>query len=321
MKKNILKFFILGIALSTVIGACRKDEFVDEDNELGTKGTTIVKVVDGPEKSVFVDNQPNIANVDVFNVRKEAANNTSLNVATTVTLTAAPELISAYNTAHPISAGVPNTYEALPESLFTPGAGLTKTATGYTMSFASGEFAKDFKINLNFPNFDFSKKYCLAFKVTNTSEGKVTASSQNQIFAIIGVKNAWDGVYSVPAGTVTRYTNPTTPAGDALSGNMAGNPAVNLITLSATTVQISGLQWANAGGGVGGVDPITMTINPATNQVTQIRSSVATTMRIVPGADNKYDPATRTFTLNFDWNQTANKREILGLKLTYARSR
>ncbi|MNR56285.1 hypothetical protein D3C85_1768300 [compost metagenome] len=32
-------------------------------------------------------------------------------------------------------------------------------------------------------------------------------------------------------------------------------------------------------------------------------------LRNTPGKDNKYDPATKTFTLNFDWNQTTTPRE------------
>lgn len=320
MKHTILKYLSFAIILTTLFSSCRKDKFVNEDNELGDNGYTFVKVLEGTEASIFLESAQGTALRTIFTVRKDAGTEAVNNASATITLTSAPDLITAYNAAHPTAPNVPNTYEALPESVFTPGPGITKTATGYTMALAPGEFSKEFSINMNFPAFDFSKKYVLAFKITATGiDGKV--SVQKSVVAVVGVKNAWDGVYTTVAGTVTRYTAPGVPAGDALSGNMAGNPDVRLVTTSATTVTITGLNWAASGGGVGGVDPITMTIDPVTNKVTSIKSTVATSMNIVAGAINQYDPTTKTFTVNFDWNQTANKREILGLVLKYKGSR
>lgn len=306
----------MGLATSFVFTSCRKDDFVDKDNELGGKGATVVKVYEGNEPTAFLEASAGTKLVSLFSVRRDAPSNAVMNQPTTVTLTYDASLITAYNAAHPVS-GAPNTYIALPETIFTPGPGVTKTATGYTVNIGAGEFAKDFAINLNFALYDFNKKYALPFKITSDATG--TVMTQPTVLSFVSVKNAYDGVYSSVAGTVTRYAGGVVENPSTLNGSMAGNPDVRLVTVNATTVQISGLNWTNSGGGIGGVDPITMTIDPATNAVTQIRSGVATTtMSVIPGAVNKYDPATKTFTLNFDWNQLLpNKREVKGLVLTY----
>lgn len=317
MKQRFLKYFSLGIVLTSVLlTSCRKDDFVSGDDPQATltAGKTLVRVFDGPEKTLFLDAISGIGSVSVFNVRREANSQESLNTASSVTLTAAPDLITAYNTAHA------TTYETLPESLFTPGAGLTKISTGYTMALNAGDFAKDFLINLNFGLYDFNKKYALAFKITNPGNG-TTSSTQGQVLVLISVKNAYDGNYTSVAGTVQRYTAPGSPTvGDALNGSMAGNPDVVISTVNATTVLISNLKWANNGGGIGGIDNLQAVIDPATNLVT-MKALGNTTLKNISGAVNKYDPTTKTFTLNFDWNQTANVREVKGLVLTYKSSR
>jgi hypothetical protein len=319
MKNHLLKYAGIALLLALTVTGCRKDAF--EGEETLESGATRVKISEGTNPSFFLEAGSGIQKRKLFTVTKAAASQAVNNAAATITLTYAPDLITKYNTDHATGTpAVPDTYEMLPEALYTTFSGVTRTSTGYTINLAPGEFAKSFDINLNFAAFDFSKKYMLAFRIAATGiDGEVTV--QNQLLAIVGVKNAYDGVYSVAAGTVTRYTAPGVPAGDALSGNMAGNPDVRLATTGASSLRIEGLNWAAAGGGVGGVDPITLTINPTTNKVTSISSGTAASMKIVPGAVNEYDPATKTFTLNFDWNQTANKREILGLVITYKGSR
>lgn len=320
MNRNIFRYLTLGILLSTIFVSCRKDKFLDDTEETKESGTTYVKVLEGPQKSVFLDAMPGIGTINVFNIRKDAASQAMLNTSTKVTLTAAPELIAAYNAANPVG-GVANTYETLPDGIFTAGEGLTKTATGYTLNFNAGDFAKDFKINLNFGLFDFSKKYALAFKITDAENAKVTPSSQKQIIALISVKNAYDGIYACVTGTVQRFSAPGVPTvNDALNGTMAGNPDVTVATVNSTTVLISNLRWFGGTSSIAGIDNLQAIIDPATNLVT-MRALGNATLANTPGAVNKYDPATKTFTLNFTWNPTANVRTVTDLTLKYKASR
>jgi hypothetical protein len=94
------------------------------------------------------------------------------------------------------------------------------------------------------------------------------------------------------------------------------NLSVALATIAQNQVEFD-LLWAD-GSGAGGVDPIILTVDPTTNLVTVTSGTNATLMNI-PGTDNSYDPATKTFHLSFVWNGTdPNHRGVTGMILTYA---
>jgi hypothetical protein len=157
--------------------------------------------------------------------------------------------------------------------------------------------------------------YGVGVSITSVSNNvKIAGNLKNLVFAI-NIKNAYDGVYQVVSGLVTRYTAPGVPAGDALSGNLAGNPDVLFITSGATTVSIppsgstGGLFWAFGNNSmVAGIDGLSVTVNPGTNAVT-MASTGNGTLANWAGHINSYDPATKTFHLSFKWNPTANVRE------------
>ncbi|MDT4886891.1 hypothetical protein FQZ97_1232940 [compost metagenome] len=92
-----------------------------------------------------------------------------------------------------------------------------------------------------------------------------------------------------------------------------------MVTVDANTVEITNLRWAGGTSGVAGIDNLRATIDPATNLVTMTALGNATLANRA-GYENKYDPATKTLTLNFDWNQTANAREI-GLVIQWVADR
>jgi hypothetical protein len=124
------------------------------------------------------------------------------------------------------------------------------------------------------------------------------------------------------SGKVTRYTSPGAPAGDVLSGDLAGNPDVSLITSGPNAVVVpvpatpnpGTLYWAAASGSqVAGIDGLKITVDPATNLVTMsstLNTTLANWAGSTPGINyNRYDPATKTFYLAFKWNPTSNVRE------------
>ena len=84
---------------------------------------------------------------------------------------------------------------------------------------------------------------------------------------------------------------------------------MTLTTYDANTVELVNMQWSNKGGGVGGIDHTLATLDPATNLVSMSSLGNAS-LKNWPGKENKYDPATKTYTLNFHWNPTANVREM-----------
>lgn len=202
-------------------------------------------------------------------------------------------------------------YTIPPSDVFTfPASIVIKKGTRVTTDSA--------KVTLT-ANFDFNASYAIPLQITKASMGVISANFGSAVYSI-NIRNSYDGVYSSVAGTVQRYSSPTTPTADALSGSMAGNPDVTLTTVGPYTVEIGNLRWAGGTSGIAGIDHLQATVDPATNKVT-MKALGNATLADIPGKQNSYDPATKTYTLNFDWNQTANKREVLGLVLKFKKER
>jgi len=201
MKQKFLKYFSLGIVLTSVLfTSCRKDDFISEDDPQATltTGKTFIKIAEGPVNNIYFTPFTEVRNVNLFTVRKDAANSADQATATSIQLTSAPDVITKYNTDNG------EDYVALPESIYTlvTNSSIVKTATGYTFNFAPGEFAKELRILLDGSKYDLSKKYAVAFNVTNAGNATLTASTQKSILVLISIKNAYDGIYDV-TGTLT----------------------------------------------------------------------------------------------------------------------
>ncbi len=191
-------------------------------------------------------------------------------------------------------------YTTMPTNLYTLSA--------VDLVIPKGQRVANLTISVKPDQFDFAASYALPLKIVSSSTGVISGNFGTIILGL-GAKNKYDGVYTPQAGSfVQRYSSPTTPTvGDALNGTTDKNPDLTFTTISANTVQIGNLRWAGGTSGVGGIDNLQATIDPVTNLVT-MKAIGNATLANIPGSVNKYDPATKTFTLNFDWNQTAAKR-------------
>lgn len=202
-------------------------------------------------------------------------------------------------------------FTELPSTLYTI---LTPNVT-----IKAGQRTAEVRVAYKTQDFDFSKRYAFPISITATSFANISRNF-GTVLLNISAKNAWDGVYSMEAGSfVTRYTSPGVPANDALSGSIAGNADVSLVSVGANTVEITGLRWAGNASGVAGIDNLRATINPTTNAVT-MQSLGTPNLANITGQVNSYDPTTKTFTLNFDWNQTSTPR-VMKLVLKYKGTR
>lgn len=201
----------------------------------------------------------------------------------------------------------------------------TYTVNATSVKIPKGQKSATFTVSFNTSLFVLSKNYVLPLKITSVSSGTISGNFGTILLNIAG-KNQYDGIYSHSAGFFQRYSSPTTPTtNDALNGTMEFNADLTLSTIDANTVQVGNLRWGSTTGagsptGVGGIDFLQIVIDPTTNAVT-MKSTTNLTLANTPGQVNKWDPATKTFTLNFDWNQTAAKREVKGLIIKYKGSR
>jgi hypothetical protein len=202
-------------------------------------------------------------------------------------------------------------FTELPANLYTI---LTPTVT-----VKAGQRTAEVQVEYKTSSFDFTKRYAFPLSITSAT-GVNVSRNFGTVLLNVSPKNAWDGIYSMEAGSsVTRYLDPTTPANDALSGSIAGNSDISLASVGANTVEITGLKWAGNASGVAGVDNLRITVDPVTNLCT-MQSLGTASLANIAGQDNKYDPVTKTFRLNFDWNQTGTKREMT-LVIKYKGSR
>ena len=304
--KNIIrlnKFFLSFIALIAVLVSCvKKDDYYKKDTAETNRKTTVQ--ITGASDIIAYARDVKATN-DTFiliDVRRYPNSNAELNQPLTVKLTKNSGLIDAYNTANGTG------YVELPSGAYTLLSDIN------SITFQPGEAVKEIKISVDQSKLDLSQQYALGFSIADAGSDAVAVPALKDALYDIGVKNQYDGIYSVVSGTVTRYTAPGSPAGDALSGSLAGNPDVTLITSGANSVAIpppgpGSIQWAAGNNSyVAGIDGLNITVDPVTN-LTTITSASNPTLTDWPGKENRYDPATQTFYLNFRWNPTANVRE------------
>ncbi|MDB5061948.1 MAG: hypothetical protein JWP67_1791 [Mucilaginibacter sp.] len=308
MKKNIFLKYLFLVCLSVfAFAGCVKEPAGDKVTETLNSGTTFVGFPSGMENSTFFDPFTDVKAITVFTIKKDAANNADLKKPENFVVTALPDAITAYNNANGTS------YELLPSSFYTIATATTDvTASGndLTFKFAPGDFSKDFIINLDGSKLDLSKTYALAYQLTNSDGVQIHAASKDTLYAFYSVKNQYDGKYAI-SGTITR--NSLTGPDLTLGGTLQSNLSVDVATVGPNANTFSQL-WAD-GSTVAGIDGLKLTVDPATNKVTVTSSN--TTLKNTIGADNYYDPTSKTFYLAFDWGTAPNTRiAVTTLKYT-----
>ena len=195
-----------------------------------------------------------------------------------------------------------------------PASALTFTSANPTVTIAKGtRVSPNFTCQINTGTLDPTKNYGLAFTISSVSKsGVAIPANLKTVVYKIALKNDLDGIYQIVSGLVTRYNAPGVPANDALSGSLAGNSDVHLITAGVNELDIpasgtGSFRWSG-NGGIGGIDGLRLAVNRTTNLVTWSCATNATLTNWA-GKVNNYVPATKTFTLNFRWNPATTPRE------------
>jgi hypothetical protein len=294
MKLITVKYYSFIAAMAFLCISCVKD---DVKNKLTTEGSTYLKFLEAPENDFFFAPFTDVKTVDLFSLRKQAANNASLNSITTATLNLDSSLIDDYNTNNS------DTYELLPDSLYTLGSAFTKSGTTYTTTFNAGDFAKEFNISLNGAKWNLAHKYALGLTIASAGNDKIDAD-QHSILILIAIKNQWAGTY-----TSNGYLyHPASPRAitDLVKNLVTAGP-------SSVTCDLGDL-------GASGYKAL-FTIDPVTNNVTitaapgaaggpyyMFSSGLPTTN---PGytpawsgsasCNNTYDPNTKTFYVRYGY--------------------
>jgi hypothetical protein len=284
MKNKVLKYLLLSSCLVLLFGACRKDAF--KGTETGSSGKTYVWLGEAPQYSQYFLPFTDVKPVAMFTVRRDAASQADLQKTGTATLTAIS--VDAYNAANG------TTYSSIPSTLATQSSdkSVVATATGLTINFQPGDFAKQYVLNVNGTQFDASKKYAVIYALTGVGAGLTKKVAPDTIVSVFGVKNQYDGSYHATGERIH-------PA----LGTLPFDYNVNMVTSGATSIDGPALADLQA--------DLNLTVNPD-NTVTC--TSTYQDLFVPAGMTNTYDPATQTFTLHVAYNTGAPRIMNITLK-------
>lgn len=286
----------------------------DEVTPLGDTGSTLVKFQDGPDLSLFYLPFLDTKQISLFDLRRDPNSSAELKATKTIVIQEAPELVTKYNTDNGTD------YEVLPTDIYTLAANpsIVKSGNKYTITFGSGDFAKNFVINLNGAKWDLSKKFAMAFKVVDAGGGLLN-KDKTSIITKISIKNKYDGTYVV-TGTMEDILNAgLTHATDNLK-TQGADLELTLKTVSATKCAVyDPTVWADyfipisTGGGTGlsgygSFAPI-FEFDLATDKVIGVTNYYGTPAntrggRLDPtGEVNAYDAGKKTLTIKYNMTQ------------------
>ncbi|MBB6498539.1 BT_3987 domain-containing protein [Pedobacter cryoconitis] len=165
-----------------------------------------------------------------------------------------------------------------------------------TVTIPAGQRKVQVPIKINTSVLDPTLAYALPITITDAS-GVIISKNFASLILNIVLKNKYDGKYNLK-GSILR-------AGDnVLSGNFKGY-SKSLTTFGVNSVQF-GQIWAD-GSNTGGIDGLTLTVDPATNKV-KVTSTTNAAVVNLPTYDNRYDPATKTFFVSFYWGTGPTNR-------------
>jgi hypothetical protein len=229
-----------------------------------------------------VDFGTNTINIDLTEIRLRSTSKAGQPLR--IKLTANPALVPEYNQQNGTS------FEALPASLYTwmP-----------EVSLSQNERSKMIGISLN-PSMLVGKEYAMGLAIAEVVNGEVSSTKANVVVAV-KVKNAYEGSYTA-TGTRILYSGTTNTSG--VANTVTINTPKYLYTIDQTTVETDVADLI--GGGY-----MFLRIDPQTNQVTVLPSSVSPTFLLSNDGPCTYNPSTRTFTLKYKYfNASGLLREI-----------
>lgn len=269
MKKIINKTLALLVAAAT-LSSCLKDDSVVLNPEKGFNVIEFANVSDiavhGSSIPLYVlsyeqSSTPTVVPVTISYSGPEAAAPADI----TVNFSLSPAAITAYNSEQGKS------YEAMPSNYYS--------LASSSVVIPKGKKTATFNVSFSTANFDLSKAFALALKITSASSG-IVSSNFGTIVLAVGVKNPYDGVYTY-----------TTSANTSLVPN--AKKTVTLITADATTVNLSpGLlgTYSNA---------VSYSVDPTTKAVTVTCPSLG----VQTPQDTRSNWNSTTKTLTVFWKQ------------------
>lgn len=235
-----------------------------------------------------------------FNINVDYAGDEMAPEDITVQIDIDESLLEAYNSEHSVDGA----------NYIAPPTGLITTSFPITITIPKGKQWGQAKVALKLTSeFDFTATYALPLRITSTSVGEVSGNFGSALYAL-NVRNVFDGVYDIKGYILREGDN-------ELSGNYDGEE-VEMTTVGPYSLEYDHHVWADHSS-VGGIDGLTLTIDPATNKV---KVSCRTNPAVVnlPTYDSRYEPDTQTFYVSYYWGAGPTNRAATDT-LTWNRAR
>jgi hypothetical protein len=178
--------------------------------------------------------------------------------------------------------------------------------SGLIATVPANEHTGKITLNVITSKLSLTAHYIVPLTIVDASGQKI--SNYRTVFLNVQAKNKWDGIYTLK-GVLHR------DADTDLGGPVKAGVTMSLATAGSNSI-IFDQVWAN-GGGLGGLNPVTIVIDPNTNKVTSITSPI-NTITSLSGYNNHYDPATKTFYLSIIWSGTDPSHRSAVDTLTYS---
>jgi hypothetical protein len=192
----------------------------------------------------------------------------------TVDVEVDPTAITKYNTV--ATAAGDDTYQQLDPS--------TYTLSSNKVVIKKGERRATFSVKVLLPlTFNFDESYALPMTIKSSSMGVISGNFGSVLYRV-GGKNKYDGEYK-STGTRVHPTLGPFPFDTHVTMNTTGSNSI-------------------AGDALADLGPNLKIVVNADNSVS-LSSTAQTSVTLTPGGVNKYDPATKTFTLTYFYNLAA----------------
>jgi hypothetical protein len=315
MRKVILQLLFIS-SLSLVIISCEKEE--EQFPPFGPEEKTLISFPEGGNMVLLaLDITPGIETIDVVEIQREAVSSASLQK---------PQIVKVQkNTTALVALGDGEVVE-MPETVYEHNPENPFDGQFWTVTFQPGESRKFLKLDINTSALAQLTRVGMGFQLAE-APGAQISTSLNQTAVEIGAKNQWDGVYRVKY----RLFHPTNPG---ITGNGQfewdfPSSGPNSIDWDFATIHIN---FATGGLGFFGLSAsqptlqTRMIVNPD-NSVTVTNASPWAVLGgfpplvVPPGANNHYDPATKTFYAAYTWTPAGSGTRERYDTLTYVRPR
>ena len=205
---KIFKSVISLAVVALLVNACKKEAVTPS---MGDAGQTIVKFQGGdpvldtlsaPQGydyhliNINLLSTPQV--LDIADVRRDLPNNTELNRTMNIIVKDAPQAVTNYNTLQTNEFGSSTNLVPLPAGSYTIDASTPLVGSEYHLTMAPGDFAKQIKFTLlDATSLDLNLRYGFGFTINTVDADGHISVEHSTIVVEVGVKNKWDGVYSL----------------------------------------------------------------------------------------------------------------------------